>query len=303
MSRRAQVIGLALLAVLTGVLVLVALGRARPAPAVPVTPLPWPTDAATTVAGSPGPSVSAPPSATPEPSVSAPPSAAPSASPQPTETRSPLPDGLAGLYALIERDGPGSVLVFGDGSGDEPDEWVRRWAVDHLGTERPVSYRSWDRDGEAWRKASPNGGVDAITVWNASRRSPDLAAEPARVAKASRRADVVLLSYGHRKTPDEIAGALTAIHAAVLEENPDATVVVLLQNPDPAERQWQQLDTVQEVKRWARAAGLDTVDIYDAFLADPTPRADLVEADGSPTATGSALWARTLHAAIRSAAR
>ena len=285
-----QVIGLALLALLTGVLVAAALDRARPLPVVDAAPLPGP---AVTITPAADPVES--PSPTPASPAETP---SPTPTPEPSPEVEPLPSGLAGLRTLIERDAAGSVLVFGDGSGDERDEWVYRWTMQHLAAERPVSYRSWDRDGEEWRPADPDQGEGALTVWNASRRAPDLAEEPARVAKASRSADVVLLSYGHRKTADQIAEALPAIHAAVLAQNPTATVIVLLQNPDPVETQYQQRATVEEVERWATAAGLDTVNIYDAFLADPTPRAQLVEADGSPTPTGSVLWARQLHSTI-----
>lgn len=292
-ERRYQVIGLGVLALLTIVLSLVALGQARagrPVAATPATPLPTPTSGPATATRTPSPTPT--PDGTATPTASGTPSAA---------SEPPLPEGLAGLKALLKRDAGGSVLVFGDGSGDEPDEWVRRWAVGQVGDSAPVTYRSWNRDTEKWRGADPDGGEDAITIWNASRRAPDLDAEPGRVAKASRPADVVLLSYGHRKTADAVVDALTAIHKAVRAENPDATVIVMLQNPDPIESQYLQQETVEQVRKWAKAAGLDTVNIHDAFLADPTPRADLVEADGSPTPTGSELWARTLQAAIDAA--
>ena len=286
MSRRIQIIGLALLTLLTGVLVLVALTGRRPAPVTSAAPAPRPSLSSSSA----DPTLQATPS--PSPTTAATPASPPAAA---------LPEGLSGLRALVERDAAGSVLVFGDGSGDEPDEWVRRWALDYLAGDRPLTYRAWNRDTEKWRRADPDGGPGALTVWNASRRAPDLAGEPARVVKASRPADVVLLSYGHRKSANEIGDALTAIHKAVRRRNPDATVIVLLQNPDPVQTQYLQQETVEEVRKWARKADLDTVNIQDAFLNDPAPRSGLVEADGSPTPTGSALWARTLQQATNAA--
>lgn len=279
-ARRIQIIGLALLAVVTVFLTAAAITQFRGSESVTADPVPTPAPP-TLDATTPTPT---PTTATPAPSD--------------PPTSAPVRKGLAGLADLLAGDDGGSVMVLGDGSGDATDEWVRIWAVDHVGKQGKVSYRSWNSGSSKWRAANPDGGDRAVTIWNASQRAPDLKTEPARVAKAWRPADVVLLSYGHRKTADTIGKGLTAIRKAVLKQNPDANIIVLIQNPDPVASQYVQLATTDAVKAWAKANRLPTVNLYAAFVNDPAPRSLLVEADGSPTKQGSQLWAKTLQAAI-----
>ncbi len=114
-------------------------------------------------------------------------------------------------------------------------------------------------------------------------------------------ADTVLLSYGHRKDADSISTRLAAVRKAVLAKNPDANIVVLIQNPDPVASAAIQRQTTRAVRSWAKQADLDTVDIYSAFQADHRGRRKLVEWDGSPTPAGSRLWAKVLQADIAKA--
>lgn len=189
--------------------------------------------------------------------------------------------------------------MLGDGSGARADGWVRTWAADHQAKEGAVGYHAWSAGG--WSKASTFGHGPRVTIWNASLVSPTLADEPKRVAKVWQPVDTLILSYGHRSTTAAIANQLSAIHHAVLVKDPHVNVVVMLQNPDPVAFQAAQQEPVQAVKRWAETNKLDTVNIYDAFVSNPSPRFELVEKGGSPTPTGSALWAKTFNDAIASA--
>ena len=49
--------------------------------------------------------------------------------------------GLAGIADIIDSPDGASILVIGDGSGNQNDEWVSIWARDHLAEDATVSYR------------------------------------------------------------------------------------------------------------------------------------------------------------------
>ncbi|WP_300079399.1 SGNH/GDSL hydrolase family protein [Propioniciclava sp.] len=287
MGRKLQIAGLVVLAIVAALLSLAALPGVRSQ---------WQTPVAATPVASP----TATPTETPTTTPTAIASGTTEATATATPTTTPTATGLAGLADRLAADDPVSIMVLGDGSGDATDEWVYLWAR-QVHKKRDVSYRSWDNSAGTWRKANPKGGATSATFWNASLSAPNLATEPRRVAEVWKPADVVILSYGHRKSADEIGPALTAIRKAVLEQNPDADIIVMIQNPDPVATQATQQATTQAVAKWAKKNDLDTVDIYSAFLDDPRPRAQLVEADGSPTPAGSMLWADTVQTALTAA--
>lgn len=223
-------------------------------------------------------------------------SSATEASPTPTPAQA--LNSLAHIAALLQAPGS-SVLVLGDGSGNEADEWVSVWAQDHLAADRTVSYAVWEPGAAAFASPTAFGTAsDTMTVWNASVRSPVMSSESARVAKAWQPVGVVLLSYGHRQSADQISPELDAILAAIHQQDPSVAVAVLIQNPDPATTESTQRATTLTVQEWAVRNDLPTINIYDAFIADPRPRSQLVESDGSPTPAGSQLWAQTLADAL-----
>ncbi|HMT90433.1 MAG TPA: SGNH/GDSL hydrolase family protein [Dermatophilaceae bacterium] len=224
------------------------------------------------------------------------PSASASASPSPRVTAR---AGLAGVADLINSPDGASILVIGDGSGNQSDEWVSVWARDHLAKDATVSYSAWDRDAGEYADAVEHGSSERrVAVWNASVGAPDMASEPERIAKAWQDVDVVLLSYGHRRSADQISSQMDAVLAAVRAESESVRVVVLIQNPERASTESAQRATTAQIKRWADAEGLPTADIYSAFIDDPARRNDLVEQDGSPTPEGSRLWAKTWAEAL-----
>ena len=277
-SRRWQFIGLAALALVTALLVVWSLAEARS-----VTP------AGTS------------PATTPIPTATQPPTTPATASPTPSTSTTPI-KGLKGLAQRLDSADPVSLMVLGDGSGDGQQEWVSLWAVDHLAGSRRVAYHAWSASTQRWATAKNTGKGAATTIWNASVSAPSLKDEPKRVVTVWKPVDAVILSYGHRKPAAEVAQGLDAIYRAVRAKDKDAAVIVMLQNPDPVATQTTQQQTVEAVKRWAQDAGLDTVNIYDAFVNDPAPRYQLVQTDGSPTPVGSQLWAKTFDAALRQAA-
>lgn len=207
--------------------------------------------------------------------------------------------GLAGIGDILNAPAGASVLVIGDDSGDAADEWVATWARDHLAQQATVSYRAWNRAAGAYADAVTFGsGTRALTVWNASSGSPTMTTEPARAQQAWKDADVVLLSYGHGRDAKLIGLQLDAVLAAVQGRHATVPVAVLLQNPERAATEATQRDVTRAIKAWADAKGLPTVDVYGAFVADPAKRNALVQSEGSPTAQGSKLWAKTLAQAV-----
>ena len=232
---------------------------------------------------------------------SPPPSATPSAAvtPEPSTTPAPL-TGLALAHSILSAPSGASVLVYGDGSGDATNEWVADWARDHLATNATVTYNAWDRISGRYAAPIRYGTTGrSIKLWNASVRSPDMALEPARVAKAWQAADLVMLSYGHRRTPSTITAQMDAVLTAIRAKNPTVPIVVMLQNPDRADTATIQQETTQKIQAWSVAHGFATVDIYSAFMADPAPRNTLVLSDGSPSSQGSHLWAQTLAGELK----
>ena len=210
--------------------------------------------------------------------------------------------GLAGIADIIDSPDGASILVIGDGSGNQSDEWVSVWARDHLAEEATVSYSAWDRDAREYADAVELGSSERrVAVWNASVGAPDMASEPERIAQAWQDADVVLLSYGHRQSADKITGQMDAVLGAVRAQSESVPVAVMIQNPDRASTEAAQRATTAEIQKWADAEGFPTVDIYTAFIDDPAARNDLVEQDGSPTPQGSELWANTWAQALAAA--
>lgn len=243
---------------------------------------------------------SASPGWTPSAAASAsdlPSSAPPVSTPPVTPTSTPALSPLQQMSATLGRPGA-QVMVIGDGSGNETDEWVALWARNHLATSRAVSLSTWNRTSADYDAAVSLGQGEALTVWNASTRSPEMAEEPQRVAQAWREADVVLLSYGHRRTAGTIAGQLDQILAAIRGQDAQVPVAVVLQNPDPTASAAQQSATVEAVNQWAARQGLPTIDVYAGFPSSQAERNRLVEEDGSPNPEGSALFARIVAEAL-----
>lgn len=273
-------VGLAFLMVVTAILVWMAAVKYRTGS---IQATPWSAQ----VGARPNPSFTvSPASPTPTPAATA--------SPTATARRA----GLDGIADIVNSPGGASIMVIGDGSGDETDEWVSAWVRD-LATKATVTFNDWSRTaGRYYNPVKSGSAARQITLWNASADFPTMAGEPQRVGQAWHDADVVLLSYGHRRTAAEIATQLDAVLAAVRAKDSEVPVAVLLQNPDLPATQAVQLRTIQATKAWADTNGLPTIDIYAAFTAAPASLGTLVDRVGSPTPQGATLWAAALARAL-----
>ena len=227
--------------------------------------------------------------------------ASPDAEPSSTPDAEPTEVPLTPLQQVGRTlaDPGASVMVIGDGTGNEDDEWVSVWARDHLAVDRGVAYHPWDRYGLRWIEPVALGpGAASMDVWNASILSPEMAGEPVRVQAAWQPVGAVLLSYGHWRDPAAVGGELTAILDVIRGQDPNVPVVVILQNPGPWSVAASQETNVRAVADWAAQNGLPTIDVYSGWPVDQGQRDALLEADGSPTLEGSRLFARIVAEAL-----
>ena len=280
-TRRLQLAGLIVLTVVT-LVVVAATALKYQAPAQRAMP-------ARTTSASPTQTPTVEPPASPTPSPEAEPA-----------TQAPL-SPLQQVGTSIATPGS-SVMVIGDGTGNEDDEWVAVWAREHLAAERGVAYHLWDRYGVRWLEPVTMGAQPAtIDVWNASTISPDMPGEAARVQAAWQPVDAVFLSYGHWRDPTVVGSELTVILNEIRGHDPNVPVVVILQNPGPSSVAGLQEAAVNAVADWARQNNLPTLDVYSGFPTDQAARDALVEEDGSPNVEGSRLFARIVADALRPA--
>jgi hypothetical protein len=209
---------------------------------------------------------------------------------------------LAGIADIIDSPDGASILVIGDGSGNQNDEWVSVWARDHLAEDATVSYSAWDRDAGEYADAVEHGSSDReVTVWNASVSAPDMASEPDRIAQAWQDADVVLLSYGHRQSADEITRPDGC--RAGRGPRPEQERAGGGDDPEPRSREHgvsPESDHGGDQEVGGRR-GLPHRGHLHRLHRRPSRRNDLVEQDGSPTPQGSELWASTWAQALAAA--
>ena len=294
--RTFEIVGLGALTIITAALAIAAVA-ARP---TVVTAIPAPVNLPTMDPSTVWPSDTAKAPTTPPATPST--KSTPTPTPAPTQTALNLPkNGLTALAKLLDAKQPGSILVLGDGSGDGADEWVALWVRDYLAKQHQVSYAAWNvQTGDYDAPTAYGSGGVTLTVWNASHGKPDLTVEPAHVDEAWRGADIVIYSYGHGQTSSALTKALPAIRSAVRGHNGAIREIVMVQNPERADSEVRQRAATQTVQDWADRAGLASLDIYSAFVADLRARNQLVLQNGAPTPAGSALWAKTLNKALAS---
>lgn len=206
-----------------------------------------------------------------------------------TSSESPQPEWTMSDAQRAFAQTDSRVLVLGDSTGDDYDEWVHLWAE---GEELPVA--SWLAEAESgYESESPE-----TRVWSAS--APDAtAAYPVEhwgEIWPSADPDLVVLSFGHaQESPGEATKELEALRVAIADRVEEAPVVVLLQNPEADDAG---ADMRQAIAAWAKESGLPTIDIATAFEDSGVPEADLRLDTFHPSGAGSQLWADTVALAL-----
>lgn len=224
-------------------------------------------------------------------------------SPSPTVTAAPSPtapgqtaggSSLARARAAMQAPGA-DVVVLGDSTGDDDGEWVQLWARS-LGSERGAELLVWGAGADRYDSPEALGGVAAdVTVWNGS-------VSGSRASYALERldrmlpdgADLVLLSYGHNHTVDDVA-EVSALIEAVQRRAPGAVVVVVLQNPQVGDANAAVREAVATL---AAAQDVATIGVDEAFLEDGRPLEALLVDLVHPSDEGSQVWARTVESAL-----
>lgn len=223
-----------------------------------------------------------------------------------TATRSPLPSRTAvpttpptlTAAAVLATRPAVTVAVLGDGTGDEPGEWVGVWAR-LLGQDRSVMLHGLDPADPTQYAAAERLGSGARTavVYNGSRRgaSADYAAKRLQFL-VPRAPDVVLLNYGRDDTAGVVAGQLDMTLRALRAAWPQVPVVVVLQPPT---RDDTSAPVRSAVAGWARGRALQAIDVAAAFRAAGDPNSFVSVTDPpSVNARGGRLWAEAVQRAL-----
>lgn len=191
------------------------------------------------------------------------------------------------------------VSVLGDSTGNGPGEWVDLWS-EHLGASGAVSLYFWG-DNDAYPASSSKlygSGSRKVTVWDGSKAGSTGAYPLERMASIQpAKPDLILYNYGHNRSANGVVSDIKALQRKAEDRwGKQIPFVVMLQNPARGERAQYSAASVQELRAWARLAGIPAVDIEAAFNK---AGADALLADNvHPNSEGSKLWAETLVQAI-----
>lgn len=214
------------------------------------------------------------------------------------------------LQALSADASDVNIVVAGDSTGDEPDEWVFLLAQ-QLGTLYPdygVNYYLWDRRNPGWpatpwliQEGAP--GTHVLNIWNMSvsgtRENYGLAYAESVIVP--RQPDLLFVSYGHNDGADTVRfrWGVQSLVETVAAQSPRTEILLIAQNPETGNTHQQA--HAAELAALASEEHLGLVDVLGAFEATGNPSA-YVKDGIHPTVGGSYLWTNTVLAALRSAA-
>lgn len=209
------------------------------------------------------------------------------------------PRTLDDVRSVLTDDDPVTVLVLGDLTSNARSEWVHLWASD-LAEDRPVTIAHWDESGQQGYVEpdvlSETGEGGDLTIWNGSQT--DTGPDYARVrlgAMVPEPPDLIVYSHGHELDAESAGEELDALHSGLVDRFGDIPAVVVLQNPRLGEDDGQ--DVRDAVEAWAEQTRLPVVDVAAAFL-DAGDLDSLVTEDAQTTSAGSRLWADTVSEAL-----
>ncbi|WP_206473638.1 SGNH/GDSL hydrolase family protein [Dietzia sp. KRD202] len=214
---------------------------------------------------------------------------------EPSTTFAPLETATS---KLADPSQPVRILVIGDSTGNDTDEWVS-FTARHLAEDkgRAVAMTTWNADNEEFgREVQFPGAGELVTITNFS--APGVA-PPYHYyrldAIADDRPDLVVISHGHNSPAVE--SHLKALTAKVGELWPDPPALAVIdQNPrtdDPAQSQI----AAGEMDKFAAAhPSVTVIDVRSAF--ENGGGGSLLSDGLHPNVEGSRLWARTVWSAL-----
>jgi lysophospholipase L1-like esterase len=211
-----------------------------------------------------------------------------------------------GLFQILDAGAADvSIVVAGDSTGDEDDEWVYLLALD-LARRYPgyrVEYYLWNKR-SGWpstpREIQPGApGTHAINIWNmsVSGTTEDYALNYAERSIVPIQPDLLLISYGHNDGTDteRFRWGIQSLVQTVAAGSPRTEIGLIAQNPETGNT-YQQARAA-ELALLAEQLDLAFVDVLGAFEATGNPDAYL--RDGiHPTPGASYLWEQTVFASM-----
>ena len=206
---------------------------------------------------------------------------------------------LAEARAVLDTDAAVDVLVLGDSTGNALDEWPALWAGS-FAAERSVTVRQWDfnleRFAPEWSRLGGEG--PGLRVWNLSQPGARADYPVTRLGRVGAAPDLVLYSFGHNNTPDDIEAGLAATVEVVAGRWGSVPGVVVLQNPSTGALAARQAETVERLREWAPVHGLGVVDVWSAFTAAGVPLGRLLMDVTHPNERGQRVWAAAVAEAL-----
>lgn len=208
--------------------------------------------------------------------------------------------------AKADQKQPKTLLLLGDSTGASPNGWAPQLGqAISTSLDRPVATAYWNTQTAKYGApvglgSGPNG---AVGYWNGSAAGKNvqyavdnLTALTTSPNGAAITPDLILVNFG--LTEDANAPLATKVQpliAALQKKFPDAGIAVVKQNPP------RDSDNSNQVSGYASAMdaqGIQVIDVYSAFPADPAARASLMSDGITPNAAGQKLWAKSVLAAF-----
>ena len=202
------------------------------------------------------------------------------------------------LPKLTDQSQPVSVLVIGDSTGNDSDEWVNI-TVRHLASRhgRAVTQRIWDTQADNFRESNTPGAGETVTITNFSAPGANPTYQFQRLdSVADLEPDLVIFNHGHNSTT--IESHLNAIADKLLETWSTAPAAAVIDQNPRTDDVPQSIAAGEGVRAFAAARPeVLLIDVRSAFeeagvdglLRDPV----------HPNPAGSQLWAETVWSALR----
>lgn len=220
------------------------------------------------------------------------------------------PTPAAAVNAGLTASQPYTIVVLGDSTGNNTDEWVdiiaARIAADY---NRTVTVHNWSIDTNSYVDTSTYGKPDLppVAIWNgsASGKGPDYSKAYLR-AMAPERADLTFINHGHNGFniyKKEFFGENQLLELAKANSTPRGVVAVILQNPrmDSRQRADVQQRGVDQLRRHFMEfpVGVAVIDVNAAFPHDASLATFLRPDRLHPNAQGQKIWVDTVAAVLQ----
>jgi len=211
-----------------------------------------------------------------------------------------------GLFQILDVGASDvNIVVAGDSTSDEQDEWVYLLTLD-LARRYPayrVAYYLWNK-GAGWPSTPQNiqdgaPGTHVINIWNlsASGATEEYGLNYAESSIVPLQPDLLLISYGHNDGTDTVRfrWGIQSLVQTVAAGSPRTEIGLIAQNPETGNTYQQQ--RAAELELLASQLDLAFVDVLGAFEATGAP--DSYLRDGvHPTPGASYLWENTVFASM-----